>query len=505
MQQETTLVPHRTPNLSVLLERAKTGESAADVAAFLTAGGSAQTLVETAELPMPLLHYMALYNQHSHRELAESMRLLLDAGAEINLVAHISAGDNRTALMCAAERDCCTAVSAMLLQAGADACARPWQKGLTALHLAAQLGLPECCELLLKHADTLLEVKDTNGQTALSHAAQSGSVDKVQLLLQYGADVVLCLIKAGADVNATDCDGFCALTTAVQSNDIALVRLLVKHGGDLNRLDHDGQNVLFKAAYLGHAHMMQLLVQCGGLSVTAVGNDGTTVLMTALIGGHRLAIEWLLKQQDIAINTLYTFASGSSSCGGAEIQLLLANGADIHKCTKKQQTALDIAASYGNLECANALIAAGADVNHADSEGHATLHTALCRKHVEIVQLLLEHGATAVMNRIVSATCANGPYCCTSATALMLSTETNAVKVLLDAGADVHVVNGAGNTSLHLAAKHKLPVPVVCLLIKAGAKLNAVNSCGKTPAQVARDTGNILVEQLLIRARQQGH
>jgi hypothetical protein len=61
-QQETTLVPHRTPNLSVLLERAKAGESAADVAAFLRAGGSAQTLVETAELPMPLLHYMALYN-----------------------------------------------------------------------------------------------------------------------------------------------------------------------------------------------------------------------------------------------------------------------------------------------------------------------------------------------------------------------------------------------------------------------------------------------------------
>jgi formyltetrahydrofolate hydrolase len=109
-KQETTLVPHRTPNLSVLLEKAKTGESATDVAALLSAGGSAQALVETADLPMPLLHYMALYNQHSHRELAESMRLLLAAGADINLVALISAGDNRTALMCAPERDCCTGI-----------------------------------------------------------------------------------------------------------------------------------------------------------------------------------------------------------------------------------------------------------------------------------------------------------------------------------------------------------------------------------------------------------
>jgi hypothetical protein len=37
---DTTLVPHRTPNLSALLERAKSGDSALAVKAYLDAGGS---------------------------------------------------------------------------------------------------------------------------------------------------------------------------------------------------------------------------------------------------------------------------------------------------------------------------------------------------------------------------------------------------------------------------------------------------------------------------------
>jgi hypothetical protein len=45
-KQETTLVPHRTPNLSVLLESAETGESAQAVRAYLDAGGSSMSLAQ---------------------------------------------------------------------------------------------------------------------------------------------------------------------------------------------------------------------------------------------------------------------------------------------------------------------------------------------------------------------------------------------------------------------------------------------------------------------------
>jgi hypothetical protein len=71
--QETTLVPHRTPNLSAMLEEAKSGNAAQAVKAYLDAGGSADALVHgdgaAAEHQIPLLHYMAFYSKHPHKEL----------------------------------------------------------------------------------------------------------------------------------------------------------------------------------------------------------------------------------------------------------------------------------------------------------------------------------------------------------------------------------------------------------------------------------------------------
>jgi hypothetical protein len=124
-KQETTLVPHRTPNLSVLLERAKTGDSARAVKGYLDAGGSLAALSQWQDgnhlLQLPLLHAIAFRNAHPHRELTESVRLLIDTGTDINAKAAGPDGDERTALMCAAERKCCAAVADVLLKAGADA------------------------------------------------------------------------------------------------------------------------------------------------------------------------------------------------------------------------------------------------------------------------------------------------------------------------------------------------------------------------------------------------
>eukprot|EP00953_Heterococcus_sp_UTEX-ZZ885_P013937 7943-Heterococcus_DN1.PRE.5 len=69
-QQVTTLVPHRTPNLSDLRVRAQTGDSSQAVKAYLDAGGSpsaalrARLRVDGAEhmVQLPILHSIALTN-----------------------------------------------------------------------------------------------------------------------------------------------------------------------------------------------------------------------------------------------------------------------------------------------------------------------------------------------------------------------------------------------------------------------------------------------------------
>jgi uncharacterized protein len=256
--------------------------------------------------------------------------------------------------------------------------------------------------------------------------------------------------------------------------------------------------------------MMELLVQ-HGLSVTTVDDNGNTLLILAVVTRHTAAAEWLI-QQGVAVN-----AVRSDGCtalhmaildgrGDVDIvKLLLANGADVNSRSANSRTALDMTAMKGLVEVTETLIAAGADVNAADSSGITSLHMAISEQHSAVVQLLLKHGAAAVMNTALRGRCMYDAQCCTGMTALMLCSTVDTVKVLLAASADVHVTNDIGDTCLHLAARHSYKVPVVCLLIKAGVDLHAVNNKGRTAAQLAHDNGNTLLEQLLNRAAQQGH
>jgi hypothetical protein len=66
--------------------------------------------------PLPLLHHMVCTNAHPHRELAESVQLLRDAGADLDAKILCSEINNeRTPLMLAVKSKCCAARAAALL------------------------------------------------------------------------------------------------------------------------------------------------------------------------------------------------------------------------------------------------------------------------------------------------------------------------------------------------------------------------------------------------------
>eukprot|EP00953_Heterococcus_sp_UTEX-ZZ885_P012217 7012-Heterococcus_DN1.PRE.1 len=225
-QQETALVPHRTPNLSALLERAKSGDAAQAVRAYIDAGGSmtarAPFIVLTGVHQISLLHAMVCLNAHPHRELAESVRLLAAAGADINASFTDLQGFGITALMFALERKCCTAMAAVLLQYGADPCVSV-PESMTAMHAAARFRLSDTCELLLARADTLLEARDKFGRTALIYAASYGRADNAQILLQHGADV-----------HAVNDKGSTALVFACVKEHMDVAASLLEAGADVN-------------------------------------------------------------------------------------------------------------------------------------------------------------------------------------------------------------------------------------------------------------------------------
>jgi uncharacterized protein len=228
-------------------------------------------------------------------------------------------------------------------------------------------------------------------------------------------------------MNALDANRHSALRAAVVTNNTALFEIVLQHGADIGVTDVLGQNELFGAVLHGHVCMMELLVQ-RGLSVNAADSSGRTPLTIAVIARQHAAAEWLL-QHSVAVNAtddsgrtaLQTSCASESPDDAAMVELLLASGADVNRINPKTQgTALDVCAVHGNLQCAKALIAAGADVNHSNLNSLTTLHVTIMANHAAVVQLLLEHSATAVINNVIRVTCPRGHACCTQATALMM-------------------------------------------------------------------------------------
>jgi serine/threonine-protein phosphatase 6 regulatory ankyrin repeat subunit A len=520
-----TLVPHRSGDLHELLERAKKGNSVADMKAYLDAGGSAFALVDISEdSRVPLLYAVVMLSRHPHKELGEILRLLVQAGVHVDASTTAFGINTSGGWMNCMARSCCTVPLLALIEHGANPVHQFGGARTTALHQVASVGSYDHCEALLiaSHGDAA-KVTESDGRTPLFNAVAFNHKSIVRLLhkhesalnvadyegitpllfaameLGYSA-VVKHLLSNGADVNAAAHNSTTPLYAAVVDGDIRLVQTLLDHGADLSALDADGQNVLFPAVAWGHAAIMQLLA-ASGADVHSRNRGGVTLLMTAAQTRQPAAAEWLISQ-GVSVNatddvggTALHHAATFNSCAQT-VKVLLANGAAVDKPDKEHRTALVLTAYDGNVTCAELLIVAGADTAYTVSTAFMTcLHLAVHHKQTQLVQLLLAHTAAAVINSF-----GHSCSCCGATTVLMACSNPATLKLLLAASADVHATTERGDTCLHVAAVHGHPAPVLCMLIKAGADLHAVNCEGKTAAEVARDKGRELTESLLLRA-----
>ena len=80
--------------------------------------------------------------------------------------------------------------------------------------------------------------------------------------------------------------------------------------------------------------------------------------------------------------------------------------------------------------------------------------------------------------------------------AMMLNTDKNIIKLLLQAGADINMVDNAGNTVLHYVLKNYNEV-TARYLIKKGADYNRANNEGVTAVQIAVEKGMNRVLELM--------
>jgi ankyrin repeat protein len=450
-----------------------------------------------------------------------AVRLLLQKKADVNA----PQPDGATAIEWAAYRDDLE-IADVLIAAGANP-KIPNREGATALQLASLHGHAAMIQKLLD-AGAAVNERGVNGETPLMFAARNGNLEALNLLL-----------KRGADVNAKEAlRGTTPLMWAVEEGHTDAAQLLIQHGADVSvasSFDSKGgtaylaptiqqranQETTFRKARALSASDVEAAAAAFGVPNNTKGG-GLTALVLAARQGYLDCVKLLLDAHaDVNQTTHYGWTPLLTAVQNRHYKLaayLLDRGANPNIANNGGWTPLYIAVDNRNIEGGDypvrepdmdhvdliqLLLSHGANVNArvcgvettaqkctGDSTETRTIFTmqwlyedgatpflrAAQSGDVTVMKLLLEHGADpkiATANGDTALMVAAGIGWVEGVTYEWSEAENlEAVKMCLDLGIDINATDGDGRTALHGAA-HKGRNDVVRLLVEHGARLDA--------------------------------
>ena len=380
---------------------------------------------------------------------------------------------------------------------------------LSALHWAA---IWENTGLIISLVENGFQVdyRDNIGATPLLRAAAGGKHRSVETLL-----------KLGADINATDNEGYNALFWVITNIDSPkTIKILLERGLNVNSIDRNSKTPLMWAIEKGFNASVKYLL-ANGANPNMLDNNGNTALHLAIKSNKLPILKTLLESgSDSQTDTkkLYPFpvdiftlikSAKKHKRSGIKVDFEIQN--------KDGDTPLIYAVWKENLPIIKELLKFGADVNGKGIEGITPLLVAssLC-KTAEIPQILIDAGAH--VNEYTD-TGMRTPLILASAYG-----KKDTVKLLLKRGADINATNKLGETALFFAStlffqqdlakdlpeedatkllKNALEeqLNTLKLLIKSGADVNATTLEEKTPLMWAVSLpGHAKIVELLLDA-----
>jgi ankyrin repeat protein len=352
----------------------------------------------------------------------------------------------------------------LLLDAGANPNAAS-EKGVTVIMEAARAGRPDALKLLLGRGANPNIAEPTYGETALMWAAAKDNGDAIRTLVAGGAkpdtaSSVITLPNAKVDFSfavatALPRGGMTALMYAARQGQINAVTALAEVGADLNLGDPEGCTAIMIAIINAHFDVAARLAEKGADSNVA-DNAGMTALYAAVDMAHLAPY----------VNRPSPKPSGELSAADL-VEVLLKRGANPNLTLKAPLLMRQHATG-------DASLAAGA----------TPLMRAAKAMDLGLMKVLLDHGADP-SRALANATSTLG-VTLTGRGARVLTADTpmfQAVKLLLDRGANVNATGANGATILHQSLD-KGPA-FVRLLVEHGAKLDLKDASGRTPLDIA--------------------
>ncbi|XP_014286854.1 putative ankyrin repeat protein RF_0381 isoform X2 [Halyomorpha halys] len=416
--------------LAVQLENAVANNSPSDIIALATEGGDINGLTESGD---SLLHLAARAGN------CASIAALGFLKANLEVVS----STNVTPLEEAISANNASSVKTLLL-AGATLVKR-LVRGDTYLHLAATKFWNETLKALL---DGGLEINETNylGETALFQAVKVGNVQGVEILLEQGADINI----------APEGKNYLFMT-ALESQNLDMVKTFLKGRTVPKFHSENGDTILHFLAQSGNAELLKA-IRDKNLSTNIKNYDG-------------LAPIHLTSESSI-------------------IKILFEMGADINIKTEEGETALYCASARGALELVRALVQQGAAIDRQTYEGKTALMIASRNSNPRVVRFLLDNGAIPMIkdeDGWTSLHYAAQAGCMDS------------VIALLEAGASINVKDNEGNTPVFIAAT-SCNLAVLQQLVDRGADLTLRDNSGQGLLHHVARSGRARIVSMLLNS-----
>ena len=241
----------------------------------------------------------------------------------------------------------------------------------------------------------------------LADAVMNGNKEAVRSLLQQKVDV-----------NTPQTDGATALHWSVRADDLETTDLLIRAGANVSASNRFGVTPLVLASMNGNAAMIQKLLAAGA-NPNAFMPQGETPLMMAARTGNIEAVKVLLDgRADINLKETLRGTTALMWAASEEhpevVRLLVDRGADVNARSSVPEvltvgnggqvannnkpalgalTALAFAARQGDLNSARILVAAKADVNLPAADNSTPLLIAVRNGNYELASFLLDNGA----------------------------------------------------------------------------------------------------------------